>query len=121
MSRSTCIHYSLRMRIVDEMDDSIQQFIDSFDRFIQNVDETKKLFQMEDCKFEENDKPYCEIFHSMFHTFDTHMYNIWDLIKIASTPFSTLKIQFETEKKKQRREEIKSGTGLGEVAEVLKV
>lgn len=102
MSYNVCIHQSLRKRIVDEVDDSMKRFTNNFDQLLSDLEETHKLFQLDDCQLlmeKGDDPPYCQMYRDVFRTLYSGLYDIWDQFKNAMVDLYPLREKTNVEKK----------------------
>lgn len=102
MSYNVCIHQSLQKRIVDEVDDSMKRFTNHFDQLLRDLEDTQKLFQLDDCKVlmeKGDDPPDCQMYQEVFRTLHSGLYDIWEQFKLAMDSLYPLRKKINTEKK----------------------
>lgn len=102
MSYNVCIHQSLQKRIVDEVDDSMKRFTNHFDQLLSDLDETQKLFELDDCQLlqkEGDDPPYCQMYRDIFRTLRCGLYDLWDQFRVAMVTLYPLRGKTNMEEK----------------------
>lgn len=102
MSYNVCIYQSLRKRIADEVNDVVQWFTNHFQQLLNEIDETQKLFQLDDCTIlmdEGDDEPCCQLYHNLFRTLNHSLDEVWHQLKLTSATLSCLR----EESQKRRR------------------
>lgn len=102
MSENVCIHQSLQKRIIQEVDDSMNRFQNHFEELLCDLEETRKLFQLDDCRMlmeEGDDPPYCQVYRDVFRTLHSSLYDIWDHLKTAMITLHNLRRKTNVERK----------------------
>lgn len=108
MSYNVCIHQSLRKRIVDEVDDAMKRFINHFDQLLCDLDETQRLFQLDDCQIlmeKGDEEPYCQLYRDLFRTLNCHLNDVWSKLKLATTTLCPLREKSILKKQPSSHEE----------------
>lgn len=102
MSQNVCIHQSLQKRIIEEVDDSMKRFQNHFEELLCDLEETRRLFQLDDCQMlmeKEDDPPYCQVYRDVFRTLHSILYEFWDQLKTTMITVHNLRRKTNVERK----------------------